>query len=175
MSNDQSLPTNFDEKAELVIPAFNSKPAIRLDMTKMMDARKRLIEAKAVNPATYYDLEYTFNEGYRQGKKILTVINYEITQAEKALREARSRAILDDYPQFLKDKGLKDNATIRDAFLEKQKDYVEAQDRIDSLKAMSELIEGSYIKYFENVSRFIKKEMDLVIRSGISGDKYVTK
>jgi hypothetical protein len=159
--------------AELTIPQFGKTEAIRLSMTAIKEAERRLIEAKMVNVATYTDLEYTFNEAYREAKKNVTVVGYELTKAEKALREAKSIAILDDYPEFLKEKGMKDSVMIRDAYLERRPDYVAAQDRIDMLKAYLDLMEGK-IKVFENVCRFMRKEIDIVIRSGsIDANKYL--
>lgn len=172
MTIEQTLPVNYTERAELTIPEFGSTPEIRLDITSIKDGENRLIEAKIVNGGTYAELEYVYNEGYRQAKRHLSVIGYEITRAKKALREAKSRAILDEYPEFLKENKLKDNATVRDAFLERQADFVAAHDRIDMLNAMESLLEGK-IKVFENVCRYMKKEMDIVIRSGIDPNKYV--
>lgn len=159
--------------AELTIPEFGSFQKLVLPMVAIREGERRLIEAKMVNPATYSDLEYTFNEGYREAKKNVSIIGYEITRAEKAIREAKSIAILDEYPEFLKTQSLKDSATVRDAFLERQPNYVAAQDRLDMLKAMLDLMEGK-IKVFENVCRFIRKEMDLAIRSGsIDSNRYL--
>jgi hypothetical protein len=157
--------------AELNIPKFGSSDQIMLPMTSIREGERRLIEAKMVNPATYADLEYTFGEGYREAKKNITIIGYEITRAEKALREAKSVAILDEYPDFLKQNKLKDNATVRDAFLERQANFVAAHDRIDMLKAMQDLMDGK-VRVFENVCRYMKVEMNLVIRSGVDSNKY---
>jgi hypothetical protein len=158
---------------DLTIPPFKSSNALALPMTAIREGERRLVEAKLVNAATYADLEYCFGEGYREAKKNVSLINYEISKAEKALREAKSIAILDEYPGFLKENSLKDNATVRDAYLERCPDYVAAHDRIDMLKAMLDLMEGK-IKVFENVSRFMRKEIDLYIRGGmIDSNKYV--
>lgn len=158
---------------ELTIPQFGTSELIKLSMTAIKEAERRLIEAKMVNPATYSELEYVMNEAYREAKKNITIVGYEITKAEKALREAKSIAILDEYPQFLKDNSFKDNATLRDAFLERQENYVAAHDRIDMLKAYLDLMEGK-VKVMENVCRFMRKEIDLVIRSGvIDSNKYM--
>lgn len=173
-SEDQKLPINYTERAELTIPEFGSTPAISLDISKIKEGENRLIEAKIVNPGTYSDLEYTFNEGYRQAKTHLSQVGYEITRAKKAVRDAKSRYLLDEYPGFLKENKLKDNASIRDAFLERQKDYVDAQDRIDMLTALESLLEGK-VRVFENVCRYMRKEMDIVVRSGIDPNKYVRR
>jgi hypothetical protein len=165
--------SDISRGVDLVIPKFGSSEQIVLPMSAIKEGERRLVEAKIVNPATYSELEFVFGEGYREARKNVTVIGYEISKAEKALREAKSVAILDDYPEFLKEKGLKDNATVRDAFLEKRPEYVAAQDRIDMLKAMLDLMEGK-IKVFENVTRYMRKEMDLVIRSGsVDSNRYI--
>lgn len=174
MDTEQKLPINYTERAELTIPAFGSTPEMKLDITAIKEGESRLIEAKVVNGGTYSELEYVYNEGYRQAKRYLSSIGYEITRAKKALREAKSRAILDEYPEFLKESKLKDNATVRDAFLERQADFVAAQDRIDMLTALESLLEGK-IKVFENVCRYMKKEMDIIIRSGIDPNKYIRR
>lgn len=174
MKTNQQLPISYAETTEFTIPEFGSIPAIPLDFSAIKQGESRLIEAKVVNGATYSELEYTFNEGYRQAKRHLSEIGYQITRAKKALREAKSRSILDEYPEFLKEKKLKDNATVRDAYLETQEDYVSAQDRIDMLLALENLVEGK-VKVFENVCRYMKKQMDFTIRSGIDPNKYVGK
>lgn len=158
-------------KAELIVPQFGNLPKMTLDLTKIKEGEDRLHEAQAVNPATYSELEYIFNEGYREAKKHLSQVGYQITRAEKALREAKSRALLDDYPSFLKEKDMKDNAQVRDAYLETIKDYTDAQDRIDMLKAVESLLE-SKVKVFENTCRYMKKQIDLIIRSGMDSNKY---
>ena len=172
MDTHQKLPTNYAERAEINIPAFGSMSELILDVSSIKTAENRLIEAKVVNPGTYNELEYCFNEGYRQAKRNISEIGYQITRAKKALREAKSRAILDEYPEFLRENKLKDNATVRDAFLERDEDYVKAQDRVDMLTALESLMEGK-VKNFENVCRYIRKQMDLVIRSGVDPNKYV--
>jgi predicted transcriptional regulator len=170
--SDQTLPVKFADVVELAIPQFDDRPEITLEFTSIKEGERRLIEAKLVNPSTYSELEYTFNESYREAKKNLSIIGYEITQAERIFRRIKSELMLDTYPEFLKEKKLKDNATIRDAFLEQNKDYVDAQERINMLKAMESLIDGK-IKVFENVCRYMRKEMDILIRSGsMNSNKY---
>lgn len=172
METNQKLPQNYIQKTELTLPEFGSSPATTLDLSKIYEGERRLVESRVVNPATYNDLEFVFNEGYREAKTYMSLVGYEITKARKALRDAKARAILDEYPVFLKDNKLKDNATVRDAFLERQLDYVAAQDRIDFLVAIESLLDGK-IKNFEIVCRYMRKQMDLIIRSGVDTNKYV--
>ena len=169
--NDQGLPVKFEQVVELAIPSFDDRPVVTLSFGGIKEGERRLVEARIVNPSTYSDLEYSFNEGYREARANLAVIGYEITQAERIFRRIRSELILDEYPNFLKDSKLKDNATVRDAFLEKNKNFVDAQERINMLKAMEALMDGK-IKVFENVCRYMRKQMDILVRSGVNSNKY---
>lgn len=164
--DDQNLPVKFASTVELVVPPFLERPSLHLSFDKIDEGEIRLKEAQLVSPLTYGELEYTYGEGYRQAKKHLTVVGYEMAQAEKIIRRLKSEFLLDVYPGFLKENSLKDNASIRDAFLEKQEVYVAAMDRYNALKALEHHLENK-IKVFENVSRYMKKQMDIVLRSGI--------
>jgi len=167
----QNLPSNFVEESVLVIPAYDSRPAIALDFSKIKEGESRLIEAKTVNPATYTDLEFSFNDGYREAKSGLSIIGYEIAQAERIIRRIKSEYLLDDYPAFIKERKLNDNSANREAFLESQPNYVDAVERLNMFKALESFLDGK-IKVFENVCRYMKKSMDLIIRSGIDPNKY---
>ena len=171
--NSQTLPIKFAESVEFTIPGFDTRPPIVLGFNAISQGEKRLIEAKNVNGGTYSELEYVYNEGYRESRKHLTVVGYEMAQTQKILRRLRSEYLLDDYPEFLKEKGLKDNSANREAFLTRQGDYVAALDRADLLNAISSLLENK-IKVFENVCRYMKKEIDILVRSGMVNNKYTS-
>jgi hypothetical protein len=159
------------ERAELAIPPLNSLPALILDVTKIREGESRLHESQVVNPGTYSELEYTYGEGYREAKKHLSVIYYQITMAEKAMDDAHSVAIMDEYPEYLTKTGKKDSTALQKAFLARYQPYVEAKDRVSMLKAMEKLMEGK-VKVFENTCRAMKKTMDLILRSGVDPNKY---
>lgn len=171
MAEDQKLPIKFAECVEFVIPPFDARPPVPLDFKKISEGEKRLVEAKVVNPATYKELEFTFNEGYRTAKANLSIVGYEIAQAKKIVRRIKSEYLLDEYPDFIKNKKLNDNTANREAFLERQADYVAANDRLDMLLALESLLEGK-VKVFENVCRYMKQSMRLIERSGIDPNKY---
>lgn len=168
----QTLPIDFVESTEITIPEVGARPSMLLSKNSINEGYNRLVEARVVNMSTYSDLEYVFNEGYREAKANLSVVGYEITVAQREVRRIKGEYILDVYPGFLKERGLKDNAANREAFLERQADYVAAMDRVALLTAMQNSFEGN-VKVFENVCRFMRKEMDLLIRSGaINPNKY---
>jgi hypothetical protein len=166
----------FDKKQILVLPAFGKTPELKFNMEPIREAESRLIEAKTVNPVTFPDLEYTFNESYRELKKHLTQVQFAIAQAEKALEDAKADVLLDKYPQYLEEKAIKktqDNADLRKAFLMRDANYTAALDRIDQLKALESNFEGK-IKVMEKVCSFMRVQMNLIIKSGINPNMYNT-
>jgi hypothetical protein len=171
--SDQNAPNHTGDHA-LVVPSFGKSPALSMDMSRIREAERRLIEAKMVNPITYADLEHTFAESYRDLKKYLASIGYQITQAEKSMEEAKAVILLDRYPEFLKQKEMKksqDNADLRKAFMIQDADYVAALDRFNQLKALEAMMDGK-IKVIENVCRYMRQQMRLVERSGMSNANY---
>lgn len=175
MSNTPDSQSAPNATAALVIPAFSKSPALTLDIGKTKEAETRLVEAKTVNPITYSDLEHCFNESYRELKGHLSKIGYQIALANKALEDAKAEVILVDLPEHMKDKAKSwDSADLRKALMTKNQNYRDAQDRIDMLKAMESFMDGK-IKVMEKVSVHMRKQMDLVLRSGLSGaDLYNT-
>lgn len=159
----------------MVVPQFGKSPELRLEMKNIREAEMRLIEAKTVNPITYVDLEHTFNESYRDLKKHLASIGYAITMAQKSLEEAKADVILGSYADYLLGKPKSaDNSDMRNAFLTKDESYNAAYDRLAQMKALEANFDGK-IKVMENVCRYMRKQMDLVIRSGMSNaDYYLT-
>lgn len=163
------------DNSALVLPAFGQSPALSLEMSSTREAEKRLVEAKTVNPLTYSDLEHCFNESYRELKKHMSTLGYQLAMADKALETAKSDLLLDKYPDFMKDKPkTQDNADLRKAFFMRDPEYVAALDRINQIKAIESFVDGR-IKVMENVCRYMRKQMDLVLRSGLSNaDLYLT-
>jgi hypothetical protein len=159
----------------LVIPPFQRSPELKIDLSRVRDAESRIIEAKTVNPSTYKDLEYTFNEAWRDLKRYLSALGYEVAMAEKAMEDARATVFLDTYPEFMAGKPKShDNADMRKAFLSRDTEYSLALDRFNQLKAVESMLDGK-AKSFENICRYMKKSIDLVLRSGLSSsDLYNT-
>lgn len=159
-----------DQLHALVVPAFGKSPALRLEMDKIREAEHRFIEAKTVSPSSFADLEHTFNESYRDLKRHLSNIGYQLTLADKALREAKANVVLGAYAEHLQGKPkYADNADLRDAFLMKDEAYTNALDRINQLKALESNFEGK-IKVVENVCRYMRQKMYLISKSGVPID-----
>jgi hypothetical protein len=171
---DNNSISNLDEHS-IVLPPFGKSPQVRIEMTTIREAEKRLIEAKQVNPITYIDLCHTFNESYRILKQHLSSIGYQLLLAEKAMEEAKADVLLGEYADFLKDKPKSaGSADLRNAFLIKNEKYSAAIDRSNQLKALQSNFEGK-IKVLENVMSYMKQKMYLISKSGLGNDSlYVT-
>lgn len=171
--SNNSSPSN--ENSALVLPAFGQSPKLSLEMSSTREAERRLIEAKTVNPLTFADLSHCYNESYRELKKHSSTLGYQLTLAEKALEAAKATVLLDKYPDFMKDKPkTQDNADLRKAYMMRDADYLAALDRINQLKAIESFVEGR-IKIMERVCSYMKTQMDILTRSGLSNaNMYVT-
>lgn len=167
-------PVNLEQTTAITLPEVEGLPSVSVSFQKTQEGIARLVEAKYVNPSTYTELEFTYGEGYRECKTSLSNIGYFIARTEQAIRAIKSGYLLDEYPAFRKEKGLSDNAANRDAFLEAQEDYRNAVERLDQLKALETFVEGR-VKIFENVTRYMRKQMDLIRNSGIDPNKYGAK
>lgn len=156
----------------MVVPTFGKMPEMKLDMAKIREADLRIIEAKTVNPSTYADLEHTFNESYRDLKRHLSTVGYAIAMAQKALEEAKADVILGSYAELMKDKPKSyDTLDLRNAHLTRDAAYSAAIDRLAQMKALESNLDGK-IKVMENVCRYMRKKMDLILRSGLSNTDY---
>lgn len=171
MSDISSIPEQV-----FILPAFGKSQALPIDMSKIREAEKRIIEAKMVNPSTYAELECCFNEAYRDLKRHLSTIGFQLALADKTLEEAKASILLDTYPEFLKNGSMKksqDNADLRKAFMIRDPSYSATLDRINQLKALESNMDGK-IKVIERTCAYMKKQIDLVLRSGLGGNYSIT-
>lgn len=160
----------MSNKDVLVLPAFGKSKELVMEMDKIRNAESRFLEAKTVSPSTYADLEHDFNESYRDIKRHLSNVGYQLTQADKALREAKADVILGSYAKHMEGKPkYQDNSDLRDAFLMRDESYVKTLDRINQLKAIESNLEGK-LKIVENVCKYMRQKMYLISKSGVPMD-----
>ena len=159
----------------LIVPAFKTLNEIRLTLNYTRVGESRLLEAKSVSPINYSDLESCFNQAYRELKTNLAIVGDQINKADVLVEKAKSDFLIDRYQEKIKDLPKSyDSADLRKAWLMRDIDYTSAKDRLDMLKAMEALLDGK-IKVFERTCAFMKKQMDLLLRSGLSGSQlYIT-
>ena len=168
-----NLPIEFAKTTQFMIPSCGLRPEVHLDMSLIYQGEHRLVEARTVNPAIYGDLEILFTQGDAQARKLYSIVGYELAMAKKMLRAIKSEIILDDWQDYKKEHKLTENATNRDAFLERNSKFVEIQDHIDMLTALETLLEGK-TRIFKEVRTYMRKQIDILLR-GIALDKYISK
>lgn len=145
-----------------------------LNLTATKEAESRLFEAKTVNPSTYSDLSYCLNEAYRELKRTMADIDFRTMKIEKKIDEEKARILIDDYPAFLESrKASKDNAELRSAFMAKDPILSDLLDKLHTLQAMSKLIDGK-IKTMERTCSYMDKQMQIILKSGMSNNLHVT-
>ncbi len=160
----------------MVLPALAGAPSLSLNLSATKEGEKRLHESKMVSPITYTDLEYCFNEGYRECRRHLATVGYQIVKAEAAVEAAKATFIIDTYPGILTTlpKAIQSQASTLSAHLARCEEYTSALDRLGMLTAVEALLDGK-IKTFEKTCQFMRKRMDLILRSGLSNaDLYAT-
>lgn len=172
MDNSQNL---LDSNHTLTVPAFQKSSELVLSLNSTREGESRLLEAKMVSPITYADLESCFNEAYRELRRHLATIGYEITKAEAAVDAAKSNFIIDEYPNIVSTlpKAIQTQASTLQAHLIRNETYTTALDRVGQLKAMEALLDGK-VKVFEKTCQFMRKRMDLILRSGLSNANLYT-
>lgn len=155
----------------MVLESFGKAKQVSLEVYNIEYALSRLVDAKTVNPITYPELEHVFNEAYRDLKKAISQVGYLLTQAQKSMEDAKADVILGSYKAYITEYPKEANADTRNAFLTRDDAYAAALDRIAQMKALESNFDGK-IKVMENVCRYMRKQMDLVLRSGMSAKDY---
>ena len=168
----------MNTKAKIAVPALTRDGAvlqkqIELNLEATSVAESRFAESQSVSPITYSDLEYVFNAAYRELKTNLSILGYEIAKAKEIVENTKAEAVLDHYPEFIKDKpkGF-DNSATRTAFIQRFQPYKDAVQRVQELEMLEKLLDGK-IKTTERVASGMRKQMDLIIKSGIDPKLYV--
>lgn len=152
----------------VTVPGLGRCSSLSLGISKWTESKKRLFEAKTVNPSNYSDLEYCFNEAYREMKNNLSKISYAIAMAKQNIEDIKADIILDEIPKIMEEKGLRkssNNADLRNAVFARSEKYREANEHLANLQALEMFFEG-HIKLMENTCRYMRKRMDYIIRSG---------
>ena len=153
----------------MVVPAFKHCPELKLNMVGWQEAMNRFNEAKNLVPGNYTSLEFCFQEAWRESKRNAIAVGNAVKKARQNVDEIKSDIILTEIPELLKDMPkTTNNADFRKAVMSKNKDYQAAIEHLEKLEAMLEHFE-SHMKIMENTSRFLKKQMDYFIRSGVIG------
>jgi hypothetical protein len=160
--------TDNNSGTMIIVPAFMHCKEMKLNMTNWNLAINRLPEAKSVVPAMYSDLESDFQSAWRESKKNAIIVGDGIRKAKQNIAEIKSDIILDEIPKALENlPKTANNADFRNAVMNRNQEYKDAIEHLGKLEAMLEHFE-SHMKTLENTSRFLKKQMDYIVRNGSS-------
>jgi hypothetical protein len=132
----------FDEKTcSLIVPRVSGPPAL-LSIRKIYETECRIREVATVNAQKAPELLAVLNVTYLEINDLLGQLELLAYEAQKALSSRQAIVLLDIAPGILESRGLKTSVDLRDAILNQDSGYVECQDRIAQIKAVTSLLEG---------------------------------
>ena len=153
----------------LVVPAFKHCKELRIDTSSWETAKTRMSEVQHLVPANYSSLEFTFQEAWREARRNAIITEDAIKKAMQNIEEIKADIILTDIPKLLEEMPKNANNTdFRKAVITKNEDYRQASEHLEKLQSILAHLESN-MKVMENTSRFLKKQMDYIIRSGSVG------
>lgn len=156
--------SNVVNESRIVCPRAVSGTLV-FDLEYFAWAESRAIEVATVTPLKAPELLTAFNRAWAECHKHVALLQYEITQAEAEVNRVKAEVLLDRVPAILKEKGLSNprspagSEDMRQAILDSDQDYVDAQRRRDQLKCVKELFVGK-LKNFEMCFSSVKKILD---------------
>lgn len=138
--------------------AGTSVDAIAIDLRKILEAEQRMIEVQAVTPAKASELCTVFTISWRDLHQNICQLESEKVSALKIVDRRKAVITLEVMPQILKDKGLSSNKETRESVLALDSELQAAQDVVDQISAIIELLRGK-LKAFEWSYATVKKIM----------------
>jgi hypothetical protein len=166
MEKEQDKQVQQPQKTKMIIPPHGHCRELVLDSSNWNVAMSRLKEAQNLVPANYSNLEFVFQEAWREAKRNAISVGDAIKKANQNIEEIKAEVTLVEIPKLLESmpKG-SNNADLRKAVLTKNENYKAATEHLEKLEVLLNHFE-SHMKIMENTSRFLKKQMDYFIRSG---------
>lgn len=156
----------FQNQVSFSLPPVGNMASGSLDLTIIKNAEARIPEARLVNPATYGELEDCFNAAYRDLKKHMANVGYLATRQQREIDKYRGKLMISYWSEFMlgKPKGV-DSTDMRNSWFMQDEQYLKELEKLDYLKSLDIFLEGR-IKVMENTCRYLRKIIDLIIRSG---------
>ncbi len=146
--------------------------AIQIHLGKILEAEARQMEVAIVTPDKAPELLQAFNKAWTDLHKMMTLLSYEQTVAEKNANKRRAVVLLEVAPAALEAKGLGSSKDLRDAILDLDVEYQDAVERVDQIECVVEYIKGK-LKSFENSFSSVKKIMQEDAYNMLSGKQDV--
>lgn len=157
---------NQNDGTVITVPEFKNCKELRLSVNSWHLAKARMKEVQNLVPANYSSLEFTFQEAWRESRRNAIIIGDAIKKAQQNIEEIKADIILTEIPKLLDELPKSANNTdFRKAIIFKNPDYKQANEYLEQLQALLAHTEST-MKIMENTSRFMKKQMDYIIRNG---------
>lgn len=158
--------TENNKGTMIVVPAFKHCKELRLDTSSWESAKSRMKEVQHLVPGNYSSLEFAFQEAWREARRNAIITEDAVKKAMQNVEEIKADIVLTEIPKMLEQMPKSANNTdFRKAIITKNTDYKEAMEHLEKLQAILAHLESN-MKVMENTSRFMKKQMDYIIRSG---------
>lgn len=133
--------TGLASRTTLSVPrGYNNLPPMVLEMSEIYRIEDRISEIRLANPMNIPSLISDFLSGYIQVTKHLAKVQLEKSEAEIALREAKSICILDKAEAVLAEKKQKSTADTREAVLHMDPQVQAISQRLNMLEAVFTLL-----------------------------------
>jgi predicted Zn-dependent protease len=159
---------NQNDGTVITVPEFKNCKELKLNVSSWHLAKARMKEVQHLVPANYSSLEFTFQEAWRESRRNAIMIGDAIKKAMQNVEEIKADIILTELPKLLEELPKSANNTdFRKAVITKNPEYKQANEHLEKLEALLAHIESN-MKVMENTSRFMKKQMDYIIRNGTS-------
>ena len=157
---------NQNDGTVITVPEFKNCKELRLSVSGWHLAKARMKEVQNLVPANYSSLEFTFQEAWRESRRNAIIIGDAIKKAQQNIEEIKADIILTEIPKLLDELPKSANNTdFRRAIISKNPEYKQANEYLEQLQALLAHTEST-MKVMENTSRFMKKQMDYIIRNG---------
>jgi hypothetical protein len=151
------------EQHSLIVPSGTpGLNVVTLDLTRVREAEALLPDIAMTTTAKAPYLLAVFNEAFNDLIGTIRISELEALRAKSTVNQIRSRIILDEVKDVLKNKGLsKDNnpagsEDLRRAVLEANQEYIEAMDRMNFLEVTTEFLRGK-LKSMDMAYTAVKK------------------
>lgn len=169
------------ETQEIVyVPAGNKNGApIEVDFGALAKIEARIQEVASVTPQKAPELLATFNRAALDMDRLSHQLELEYQLSVRDAERIRGEVILDRAPTILKQKGLTTDRNpagsedLRNAVLANDKEYLEAMDRSDFIRAMQKIIRGKYDAFeraFRSVRTMVGEATFSFSNRNLSGD-----
>lgn len=133
----------------LVVPSGlpNLSP-LSLDVGEINEVESRIQEIAFVTPVKAPELLSVFNKAYGDLVQMISGVQFQFELAKQHMNKVRAIVLLDKVPQILKDRGLASakspmgSEDLRQAILDTDQEYIDAQQNVFQIKCILMLLEG---------------------------------